>query len=315
MDINWDVGAGIKVHECAYENPKFYKKLQSLNLLLEESDYSFINAKYLDEITPIDITCNSHGDFQAIPKDLRKKNFIGCTKCKDFYYKKERYTQESFIQKCIEANGERFNYSNIDFKGFKYTIYPECKIHGTISCKNPKTHLTYTTCPKCRGMKKRFTTERFIKKAKEIHKDLFNYDKSIYIDSRSPINIYCNYCKDYFTVNQATWHLQGHGCNKCNSGGFNSAKAGLLYYISIDNGQAYKVGITNRTVKDRYSPADFKRIKVIKTWKYEFGNEARERELEILRTFKSAKYTGSISLESCTHKEMFNQDILLLDTN
>ena len=38
----------------------------------------------------------------------------------------------------------------------------------------------------------------FIRKAKDIHGDKYNYDEVIYVDDRTKVKIYCNTCKDYF---------------------------------------------------------------------------------------------------------------------
>ena len=314
MEIEWNIGAKIGIHECAYEDLKFYKKLRSLNELLKDSTYDFSKAKYQNENTPLTIICKEHGEFEATPKELRSKKFKGCIECQNYVFYNIKYDQETFIEKCTKENSERFDYSNVTFEGFDKPIYPRCKEHGRIKVNNPATHLSYTTCPKCRGSKTRYTKEQFVEKAIKLHGDLYNYEKSDYISSRDPIEIYCNYCKNYFILNQASTHLQGTGCNLCCNGGFDSSKPGILYYLSINNGEAYKIGITNRTVKERYSSNDYRKIKIIKTWKYEFGNDARLREQEILNTFKYAKYEGTSLLESCTNKEIFSYDVLLLDT-
>lgn len=309
----------IKVDPRAYECTKYDNKLQKLNDYITDQQfpYSYEKSLYFDDDTPLTIQCTLHEEFEVLPKKLLKTNQLPCPQCnkinKNHTHKKTVYNQQTFIDTCIQANGDRFDYSTIDFKGFNYNIYPKCHKHGTISVKNPATHLTYTTCPKCRGELKRYSTETFIQKAKELHGDLFDYTNSVYSSAREPIDIFCNYCKQTFTVNQAYFHLQGNGCNLCRRGGFDGTKPGVLYYISIDNGAAYKIGITNKSVKDRYSKSDLKRIQIIQEWKYEFGLEAFRREQEIIKNFKDSKYSGTISMESCSHKEMFNRDILLLD--
>lgn len=318
MEIEWCVGVKIGIDEHAYEDQKFYKSLRNLNLYLQSKNYNYdyTNTKYWDDEHPLTIVCNLHGEFQELPKNIIN-NKIPCKECaktvKEYSYKNKFYTLEAFKQACIEANGDRFDYSKIEFNGFNRCFYPSCKEHGTITVKKPHTHLTYTTCAKCRGTKSRYTQEDFVKKAKELHGNKYDYSNSIYTSSREEITIYCNYCKQEFTHKQASYHLQGNGCNLCSLAGFDSSKPGILYYLSIDDGTAYKIGITNKSVKERYTPSDLKRIKIIKEWKFSFGNDARIREQEIIQTFKYAKYNGDISLESCTHKEMFNYDVLLLD--
>ena len=52
--------------------------------------------------------------------------------------------------------------------------------------------------------------------------------------------------------------------------------------MRIETGEAplYKIGITNRSVEERFS-RDLAKIKIIETWEYPFGIEALERETEI----------------------------------
>lgn len=47
-------------------------------------------------------------------------------------------------------------------------------------------------------MSRKLTTEEFIDRARNIHKDRYNYDKVKYIDIYTKVEIYCNSCKEYF---------------------------------------------------------------------------------------------------------------------
>lgn len=96
--------------------------------------------------------------------------------------------------------------------------------------------------------------------------------------------------------------------------GFNAEASAILYYLSINNGEAYKIGITNNTVAQRYSKSDRDKITVIKTWDYPIGKEAFRIEQEILKTHKDMKYTGDNLLFN-GNTELFKSDILGLDTN
>lgn len=44
------------------------------------------------------------------------------------------------------------------------------------------------------------TTEDFINRSKEIYKDLFEYDKTEFIDLETPIILKCKRCGNYFEV-------------------------------------------------------------------------------------------------------------------
>jgi len=78
--------------------------------------------------------------------------------------------------------------------------------------------------------------------------------------------------------------LGTNGCAKCAVGGFSSANPGLLYFISHQSHQAFKVGITNTGSKtDRLK--HFQRLgwRVIQTWESESGLEIQETEKQFFR--------------------------------
>lgn len=62
----------------------------------------------------------------------------------------------------------------------------------------------------------RLTTEDFIKKAKIIHKNKYDYSKVKYKNSSTEIIIICSNHGEFEQT--AGQHLQGHGCQACNSG-------------------------------------------------------------------------------------------------
>ena len=103
------------------------------------------------------------------------------------------------------------------------------------------------------------------------------------------------------------------GCPACAEPGFDQTRPAILYYIRIDTEgrPLYKIGITNRTVEERF-PLDLDKITVVATWDYPVGIEALGRETEILRTFKDQLYDGP-SVLGTSNAEIFEFDVLDLD--
>jgi len=68
-------------------------------------------------------------------------------------------------------------------------------------------------CPFCAGNKK-LTLEEFVQKAKEIHKDKYDYSLVKYKNSATKVKIKCLKCGNIFeqTPNK---HLLGRGCPYC----------------------------------------------------------------------------------------------------
>ena len=113
---------------------------------------------------------------------------------------------------------------------------------------------------------------------------------------------------------QPSNHLSGKGCRQCTWGGFDSSKPGTLYYlkVSVDGDNYYKIGITNKSVVDRYKKTDLDKIEIVKEWYFEIGQAAFDQEFSILREFKEYIYSGPDVLAS-GNTELFTRDVLGLD--
>lgn len=89
--------------------------------------------------------------------------------------------------------------------------------------------------------RKKSTTEEFIKNAKKIHGDKYDYSKVEYVNSKTKVCIICHE-KDFLGNEHGEFwqtpanHMKGHGCNKCDGKGFS-----MEYYIEkakkIHNGK------------------------------------------------------------------------------
>jgi|ERR1035437_9819668 hypothetical protein len=62
-------------------------------------------------------------------------------------------------------------------------------------------------------MSKKLTTEEFIKKARLVHGDRYDYDNFVYVNNSTKSNITCKKHVDFEQQPQS--HLQGYGCFKC----------------------------------------------------------------------------------------------------
>ena len=63
-------------------------------------------------------------------------------------------------------------------------------------------------------MPKKLTTKEFIEKAKKIHGNKYDYTQVNYINTKTPILIFCKECNDSFKQCPGN-HLCGQGCPKC----------------------------------------------------------------------------------------------------
>lgn len=124
---------------------------------------------------------------------------------------------ESFIHKAKLLHGDKYDYSLVNYLGFKSKIKIICRIHGEFE-QRPDKHIQGCGCQIC-GKEKiskgnRSNTESFILKAKKIHGDQYDYSKSVYCDSKKDIKIICHVHGE-FNQNPNN-HLFGKGCPSCN---------------------------------------------------------------------------------------------------
>lgn len=90
------------------------------------------------------------------------------------------------------------------------------------------------------------------------------------------------------------------GCPSCAKYGFNPHKPGVLYFLKVrhEGSVYYKVGITNRSVEERYQNKDLEKIEVLWLQHFELGVEAKNAEKEILEEYKRYRVKNVKALAS-----------------
>jgi hypothetical protein len=169
-------------------------------------------------------------------------------------------------------------------------------------------------CPNCAKLNRKLSEEQQIKRKQEINEILSPRKISLtgpYTNARTKTEFYDDNCKHHWIATPDKV-LQGQGCSICNTGGFNPNKPAILYYVRIIPENLFKIGITNRSVEERYK-MELHKIETIFTHYYEDGFLAYNKEQEILSTFAHLKYQGPPILES-GNTEIFNIDVIDLLT-
>lgn len=171
-------------------------------------------------------------------------------------------------------------------------------------------------CPKC-GLQKiadrfRLTPEKLQMKLDVIAKDGVTMVGK-YINSQTKMRFRHVCGHEWITVPLSVLWRRSR-CPKCAKYGFQIDKPATLYYIKVRNGftkSLYKIGITNRTIQDRFE-REFEKITIIETWHFQNGFEAWEMEQDILRDYGIYRYNGPAVLKA-GNDEVFNMDVLGLD--
>lgn len=105
--------------------------------------------------------------------------------------------------------------------------------------------------------------------------------------------------------------LHKTACSHMKTVGINFDKKGFMYYVSIDNGAYYKIGITSRSTKERFR-GDTNRIRVIFIKEFKTLREAKVEEQKILKEYHAYKVDHEV-LVSNGNTEIFTFDVLGLD--
>jgi hypothetical protein len=120
--------------------------------------------------------------------------------------------KEKFVEKSIKIHGDRYDYSLLGNNiSNKEKIKIICNIHDIFE-QRASNHLSDHGCRLC-SRNEKLTTEKFIKKANEIHNNFYDYSKSVYINAHVKLTIICPVHGDFKQRPQE--HLKGYRCSKC----------------------------------------------------------------------------------------------------
>lgn len=135
---------------------------------------------------------------------------------------------------------------------------------------------------------------------KHFFKDYFDYDA----------------CMDYFNCSMFSVYKQLKRLNIKyikKPSGFKINKPGFLYYLKItfNDKMYYKIGITNRSVQERFTKEELLYIEILNTDYFEIGKDAYEVEQSILKKHKDKIIDFKILKSGNT--EIFEEDIRKLN--
>ena len=174
--------------------------------------YDYSKIEYINIDTKVTLICPRHGEFQIRPDHLFEGN--GCPKCgNERCGDKIRKTLAEFIKQAKKVHGEKYDYSKVDYVKAREKVCIICPEHGEF-WQIPDAHLKGHGCPKCSLHRSyRYTTEEFIKMAKDVHGDKYDYSKVEYINRKTPVCIICPEHGEFWQP--AYSHLDGNGCPSC----------------------------------------------------------------------------------------------------
>lgn len=124
-----------------------------------------------------------------------------------------KFTKDIFLKKYKEMYGEKYDYSEMNYKNSTTKIKIICNEHGEFY-QLPHNHLRGHGCPICAHNDLMEKNKRsFFIKARETHCDKYDYTKAEYIDSKTKVRIICPKHGEFWQTPKS--HIEGMGCPKC----------------------------------------------------------------------------------------------------
>ena len=193
-----------ELRRCTIED--FIKKAKAVH----GDKYDYSKVEYKSARTKVTIICPDHGEFEQFPNNHLLGQ--GCLNCgRISMADNRRGSTEGFIKKAKEIHGDKYDYGKVDYKGSKEAVCIICPDHGEFYQKSGD-HISGRGCPRCGGTTK-LTEGGFIKKAREVHGDKYDYSKIEYKNNREKVCIICPDHGEFYQIPRD--HLKGMGCRRC----------------------------------------------------------------------------------------------------
>jgi len=174
---------------------------------IHDNKYIYKLSQYVSAKDPMNIECPEHGTFTQMPTiHLRGYGCPGCGNVR---------TLQSFIQQATVKHDGKYDYSNTVYTGTYDRVLIECPEHGEFD-QVAKDHLNGCGCIQCDKSHKIDRSE-FIKRAREVHGDTYDYSATVYRTDKTKVNIICQHHGMFSQRPNA--HLRGQGCKPCNNTG------------------------------------------------------------------------------------------------
>lgn len=308
---------GKECRKCSYEKRGIKSSMTLGQFLLRAKTihgdkYNYEKKEWKNANTEVIIQCPKHGLFYQLP--VVHLRGAGCPKCGVEYVSQQRKkNNEVFTAQARLVHGAIYDYQKVNYLNARENVIITCKLHGDF-LQTPDAHLCGASCNKCadiiRADKKRLTINDYIIRARIIHGDKYDYSKTDYTSMNDEITIICS---EHGPFKQRPGnHLNGNGCPLCANSGIKMEAPGIMYYLRIQHENLFfwKIGITNRTIEQRFMK-DVKKIEVVKTWYYERMIDGYKEEQKILKEFKAyrvTQYLGVLSRGGNT--ELFIDNVL-----
>lgn len=127
---------------------EFIKRANAIN----NNRYTYDKAVYVNNVTPITVTCPIHGDWQTRPANhisTHKRISSGCPKCAaEKTALRCTKTLDQFLVEAKSIHGDKYDYDKVVYKKTDLPVTIVCRKHGEFK-QLPYIHLKGHGCPVC----------------------------------------------------------------------------------------------------------------------------------------------------------------------
>lgn len=163
----------------------------------------------------------------------------------------KKLTSEEFIQRSVEKHNSKYDYSKALYENSNKKITIICQIHGEFT-QRPSDHMRGIGCRKCaddgNSVRFRSNKDEFVRKAKEIHGDKYDYSSINYTNALTKVKIICKFHGEFYQ--KPSGHLSGMECFHCGK-----SKAGSQRKLTTE--EFIKKAVKIHGLKYDYSQAEY----------------------------------------------------------
>lgn len=223
--------------QCDYDIPRIIQKEKVLDKAREihgeRYDYSRVHYENMDN--KVEIICYRHGSFWQSLYDHTARTTI-CPQCSR---EADKLTLEEFIQRSKAIHGDSYDYGKVKYEDAQTNVIITCKKHGDFT-QRAYSHLSGNKCKKCHIEENRLSAEEFIKNAKEVHGNKYDYSKVRYTGNKKVVEIVCPDHGSFWQKPNS--HVSGkNGCRVCSESKGEQATAKCLDQYGIEYIREYRI--------------------------------------------------------------------------
>lgn len=168
------------------DTPKFVERARAVH----GDKYDYSRVVYKNDSTKVEIICPEHGSFFMRSSCVAARSVPAIHKVGNLGSAANAPTTAQFIEEARAIHGSKYDYSRVDYTGALEKVEIVCPEHGSF-WQQTVSHVTVGVgCPMCAG-RVRLTTEEFVRRAREIHGDRYDYSQVVYDGWDKRVTIIC----------------------------------------------------------------------------------------------------------------------------